>query len=84
MAPALVTAFSQTLEEGGFTGRAVKGLRCGSPVQIVHMPEVAIRDAIVEVGRADAVVGTNLPMSRVAVTAEFRLGNLVVALNTAT
>ena len=84
-------------EESGFAVAGVKGLRCGSPVLIAHTPEAAIRDAIVEVagagpgagagaGAADAVVvvGTNLPMARVAAMAESRLGKPVIALNTAT
>jgi maleate isomerase len=66
----------------------LKGLRCGSPVLIAHTPEAAIRDALVEVDGPDAdavvVVGTNLPMARVAAMAEVRLGKPVVALNTAT
>ena len=72
-------------EDSGFSVAKVKGLRCGSPVLIAHTPEAAIRDAIVEVGGADAVVivGTNLPMGRVAAMAEFWLGKPVIALNTA-
>jgi maleate isomerase len=75
-------------EESGFAVAGVKGLRCGGPVLIAHTPETVIRDAIMEVGgpETDAVVvvGTNLPMARVAATAEFWLGRPVVALNTAT
>jgi maleate isomerase len=75
-------------EDSGFVVERVRGLRCGSPVLIAHTPEAAIRDAIVEVGgpEADAVVvvGTNLPMARVAMMAEFWLGKPVIALNTAT
>jgi len=75
-------------EDSGFAVARVKGLRCGSPVLIAHTPEAAIRDAIVEVDVPDAdaivVVGTNLPMARVAAMAEFWLGKPVVALNTAT
>ena len=66
----------------------MKGLRCGSPVLIAHTPEAAIRDAIVEVVGAEVdavvIVGTNLPMARVAAVAEFWLGKPVIALNTAT
>ena len=72
----------------GFEAVRVKGLRCGSPVLIAHTSENALRDAIIEVDgpEVDAVVvvGTNLPMSRVAGAAEFWLGKPVVALNTAT
>ena len=76
-------------EDSGFAVARVKGLRCGGPVLIAHTPEAAIRDAIVEVDGPDAdavvvVVGTNLPMARVAAAAEFWLGKPVVALNTAT
>ncbi len=75
-------------EDSGFAVARVKGLRCASPVLIAHTPEAAIRDAIVEVDGPDAdavvVVGTNLPMARVAAVAEFWLGKPVVALNTAT
>lgn len=78
----------QFFEDSGFVVAGVKGLRCGSPVLIAHTPKAAIRDAIVEVGgpAADAVVvvGTNLPMARVAAAAEFWLDKPVVALNTAT
>ncbi len=74
--------------DSGFGVTRVKGLRCGGPVLIAHTPEAAIRDAIVEVDGPDAdavvVVGTNLPMARVAAVAEFWLGKPVVALNTAT
>jgi maleate isomerase len=74
--------------DSGFEVARVKGLRCGSPVLIAHTPEAAIRDAIKEVDGPDAdavvVVGTNLPMARVAGMAEFWLGKPVVALNTAT
>ena len=75
-------------EDCGFEAARVKGLRCGSPVLIAHIPEAAIRDAIIEVDGPDVdavvVVGTNLPMARVAGAAEFWLGKPVIALNTAT
>ncbi len=75
-------------EESGFAVAQIKGLRCGSPVLIAHTPEAVLRDAIVEVDGPDAdavvVVGTNLPMARVAAMAEFWLGKPVIALNTAT
>ena len=55
---------------------------------IAHIPEVATRDAIVEVDGPDVgaivQVGTILSMTRVAAMAEFWLGKPVVALNTAT
>ena len=72
----------------GFEPVRVKGLRCASPVLIAHTPEAALRDAILEVDGPDTdavvVVGTNLPMARVAAMAEFWLGKPVIALNTAT
>jgi maleate isomerase len=72
----------------GFEVAHIKGLRCGSPVLIAHTPEAVLRDAIIEVGTPDVdaviLVGTNLPMSRVAGAAEFWLGKPVIALNTAT
>ena len=71
----------------GFDVVHVKGLKCGSPVLIAHTSEAVLRDSIVEVngGGIDAIVilGTNLPMSRVAGGAEFWLGKPVIALNTA-
>jgi maleate isomerase len=75
-------------EDSGFVVAQVKGLRCGSPVLIAHTPEARIRDAVIEVGGqgvdAVVIVGTNLPMARVAGMAEFWLDKPVVALNTAT
>jgi maleate isomerase len=75
-------------EDSGFDAPRVQGLRCASPVLIAHTPEAAIRDAIVAVDGPDVdavvVVGTNLPMARVAAAAEARLGKPVVALDTAT
>ena len=52
----------------------VKGLRCAGPLLIAHTPEPVPRDAIVEVNGTDVeaivIVGTNLPMVRMAATAE--------------
>jgi maleate isomerase len=71
----------------GFEVPHVKGLKCSSPVMIAHTTERVLCDSIREVGGAgvDAVVivGTNLPMSRVAGIAEHWLGKPVIALNTA-
>jgi len=65
----------------------VKGLKCGGPVLIAHTPEATLRDAIVEVNGDDVdavvIVGTNLPMARVAAAAEAWLNKPVIALNTA-
>jgi maleate isomerase len=75
-------------EDSGFGVMRVKGLRCGSPVLIAHTPEATLRDAIMEADGPDVdavvIVGTNLPMARVAGMSEFWLGKPVVALNTAT
>jgi maleate isomerase len=74
-------------EDCGFAVARIKGLRCGSPVLIAHTSEATLRDAIVEADGPDVeivIVGTNLPMARVTGMAEFWLGKLVVALNTAT
>jgi maleate isomerase len=64
------------------------GLRCASPVQIAHVPQRALRDAILRVnrGRVDAVVqvGTNLAMASLAASAELWLDKPVIAINTAT
>ena len=71
----------------GFEVVHVKGLRCEGPVRIAHTTEAMLRDSINEVNGAEidaiVIVGTNLPMSRVANAAEFWLGKPVVALNTA-
>jgi maleate isomerase len=75
-------------EDSGFAVTRVKGLRCGGPVLIAHTSEAALLDAIVEVDGPDVdavvIVGTNLPMARVAGMAEFWLGKPVIALNMAT
>jgi maleate isomerase len=64
------------------------GLKCASPVQIAHVGEAQLRDAIKAVDGADVdaivQVGTNLAMARIAPWAEFWLGKPVIAINTAT
>jgi len=71
----------------GFEIVALKGLKCGSPVEIAHVSERALRDAISEVDgpSVDAIVqvGTNLAMARLAGIAEFWLDKPVIAINTA-
>lgn len=66
----------------------LKGLRCPSPVQIAHVSEKEVRDAIIEVNdesvQAIVQVGTNLAAARVATVAEFWLDKPVIAINTAT
>ncbi len=72
----------------GFEVVALKGLRCPSPVEIAHVSEQALRDAIIDVNdpQVEAIVqvGTNLAMARVAALAEFWLDKPVIAINTAT
>jgi maleate isomerase len=72
----------------GFEVVRIKGLKCPSPVQIAHVSEETLRDAIIELNGQDVdaivQVGTNLAMARVAAMAEFWLGKPVVAINTAT
>src|SRR3954451_6182934 len=74
--------------DSGFEVVHVKGLRCGSPVLIAHTSEAELRDAIIAVDGTDVdavvLVGTNLPMSRVAAAAEFWMGKPVISLNTVT
>ena len=66
----------------------LKGLRCASPMQIAHVSEKQLRDAINEVNdpSVEAIVqaGTNLAMARLAGIAEFWLDKPVIAINTAT
>lgn len=72
----------------GFEVVNLKGLKCKSPMQIAHVSETELRDAINEVDGPDVdaivQVGTNLAMARVAGIAEFWLGKPVIAINTAT
>jgi maleate isomerase len=71
----------------GFEIVALKGLKCGSPVEIAYVSERQLRDAINEVNdpSVDAIVqvGTNLAMARLAGVAEFWLDKPVIAINTA-
>lgn len=72
----------------GYEVVAIKGLRCQSPMQIAHVSEKELRDAINEINdpSVDAIVqaGTNLAMARLAGIAEFWLDKPVLAINTAT
>lgn len=74
--------------ECGFDVVALKGLRCPGPVEIAHVSEATLRDAMIEVNSSDVEaivqVGTNLAMARLAGIAEFWLGKPVIAINTAT
>lgn len=73
--------------DSGIEVVALKGLRCTSPVQIAHVSEAALRDALLEIDGpgVDAIVqvGTNLAMARLAGIAEAWLGKPVVCVNTA-
>lgn len=72
----------------GLDVRAIKGLRCASPVLIAHETDATLRDAILAVDAPDVdaivQVGTNLAMARLAAEAERWLGKPVLAINTAT
>ena len=72
----------------GYEVVRLKGLKCSSPVQIAHVSERELRDAIREVDGPDVEaviqVGTNLAMARLAGIAEFWLDKPVLAINTAT
>jgi maleate isomerase len=74
-------------EDCGFEIVALKGLKCSSPVQIAHVSEKQLRNAIIEVddSAVDAIVqvGTNLAMVRLAGIAEFWIDKPVIAINTA-
>jgi maleate isomerase len=74
-------------EDCGFEIVSLKGLKCGSPVQIAHVTEKQLRNAIVEVDdsavEAIVQVGTNLAMARLAGIAEFWIDKPVIAINTA-
>jgi maleate isomerase len=71
----------------GIDAVRIRGLRCVGPVLIAHTSEAALRDAITEVNGDDVdaivIVGTNLPMVRIAAAAEAWLSKPVIALNTA-
>jgi maleate isomerase len=74
-------------QDCGFEIVSLKGLKCGSPVQIAHVSEKQLRNAIVEVDdsavEAIVQVGTNLAMARLAGIAEFWIDKPVIAINTA-
>ncbi len=72
----------------GFEVMGLKGLKCSSPVNIAHVSEKTLKDAINELNAPDVQaivqVGTNLAMARVAGIAEFWIEKPVIAINTAT
>lgn len=67
---------------------AIKGLRCKTAVDIAHVTEAELREAILDVNKTevDAVVqaGTNLSMLSLADEAERWIGKPVIAINAAT
>jgi maleate isomerase len=71
----------------GYEIAALEGLKCNSPVQIAHVSERTLRDAINKINdpSIDAIVqvGTNLAMAKLAGIAEFWLDKPVIAINTA-
>jgi maleate isomerase len=73
-------------DDCGFEIVALKGLKCSSPVQIAHVSERQLRDAIIELNdstvEAIVQVGTNLAMARLAGIAEFWLDKPVIAIAT--
>lgn len=75
-------------DECGFEVVRLKGLRCPSPVQIAHVPEPVLKQALLELDGPDVdaivQVGTNLAMARLAGIAEQWLEKPVIAINTAT
>lgn len=72
----------------GFEVVGLRGLKCSSPVNIAHVSEKTLKDAINELNTPDVQaivqVGTNLAMARVAGIAEFWIEKPVIAINTAT
>ena len=75
-------------EELGFDVTKLIGLKCPTAVSIAHVTEDTLREAILDLDRAevDAIVqvGTNLSMVRLAAEAERWLHKPVIAINAAT
>jgi maleate isomerase len=73
--------------EAGFTVKRIEGLKCTSPVDIAHVTEARLRDALAKVDGDDVdaliQVGTNLAMARLAGEAEVWMKRPVIAINTA-
>jgi len=73
--------------EAGFAVKRIEGLKCASPVDIAHVSEARLRDALVKVDGDDVdaliQVGTNLAMARLAGEAWAWMKRPVVAINTA-
>ncbi|AZG08307.1 arylmalonate decarboxylase [Pigmentiphaga sp. H8] len=81
------TQVRRFFEDAGFEIVALEGLKCTSPVQIAHVSQRELRDAINRVNgpsvEAIVQVGTNLAAAQVAGMAEFWLDKPVIAINTA-
>jgi maleate isomerase len=73
--------------EVGLTVKRIEGLKCTSPVDIAHVSEARLRDALAKVDGDDVdaliQVGTNLAMARLAGEAGVWMKRPVVAINTA-
>jgi len=73
--------------EAGFAVKRIEGLKCASPVDIAHVSEARLREALIKVDGDDVdaliQVGTNLAMARLAGEAETWMKRPVVAINTA-
>ena len=78
----------QFFTDCGFEVVRLKGLKCNSPVQIAHVSEDELAEAIMEINGDDVEaivqVGTNLAMARLAGMAEKMLRKPVLAINTTT
>ncbi|MSO65842.1 MAG: arylmalonate decarboxylase [Alphaproteobacteria bacterium] len=72
----------------GYKVLKVKGMGATTAVNIAHVSEEALRDAVLELDgkEVDCIlqVGSNLPMAAVAAEAELWLGKPVMSLNTVT
>jgi maleate isomerase len=78
----------QFFTDCGYEVVRLEGLKCRSPVQIGHVTETQLRDALMRLDGDDVEaliqVGTNLSMARLAAAAETMLAKPVLAINTAT
>jgi maleate isomerase len=74
-------------EEAGYKVRRIKGLCCKSPVQIAHVSEAELLQALKELDGDDVdalvQVGTNLAMAKLAGDVEDVFKKPVIAINTA-
>lgn len=78
----------QFFTDFGYEVKAIKGLKVADAVQIAHVTEEELRDAILEVNSddVDAIIqcGTNMSMVRLADAAERFLNKPVLAINAIT